>query len=123
MLREVLRDYPDNPDAAYSLGLLLVEMGRPEEGLGRLDAAAAGMPNNLRVHYNRGLLLQQLGRVDDAERALYRAMQIEPDNLDVLYALADHYLKRGKLYDLAFEDFSELPLERCSGDCHCKETP
>jgi tetratricopeptide (TPR) repeat protein len=32
-----------------------------------------------------------------AEVALLAALEIEPDSLDYLYALADHYLKRGKL--------------------------
>ena len=31
LLREVLQHYPDNADAAYSLGLLLVEMGQVDE--------------------------------------------------------------------------------------------
>jgi tetratricopeptide (TPR) repeat protein len=30
-----------------------------------------------------------------AETALLRAVELEPDNLDYLYALADHYVKRG----------------------------
>jgi tetratricopeptide (TPR) repeat protein len=33
----------------------------------------------------------------DAEAALLGALEIDPANLDYLYALADHYLKRGNL--------------------------
>jgi tetratricopeptide (TPR) repeat protein len=48
------------------------------------------------VHYNLGLLLQSLERPPEAEAALMRALELEPENLDYLYALADHYLKRGE---------------------------
>ena len=59
--------------------------------------AAKGLPGRGRVHYNLGLLLQQLKLDAAAEAALLTALEIEPDSLDYLYALADHYLKRGKL--------------------------
>ena len=35
--------------------------------------------------------------VVEAEAALLRALEIQPNSLDYLYALADHYLKRGRL--------------------------
>ena len=37
-----------------------------------------------------------------AEAAMLRALEVEPTNIDYLYALADHYLKRGDL-ELALE--------------------
>jgi predicted CXXCH cytochrome family protein len=101
LLREVVRDYPDNPDAPYSLGLLLVEMGRPDDAVDQLRRAVTLESRNARGHYNLGLLLQQLGRPEEAEQELLRATELQPSNLDVLYALADHYLKRGRLDDAA----------------------
>lgn len=55
------------------------------------------MPNRARIHYNAGLLLQQLKSHSKAEASLLRALEIEPDSMDYLYALADHYIRRGKL--------------------------
>jgi tetratricopeptide (TPR) repeat protein len=97
LLREVLEDYPENGEAAYSLGLLLVEMGRPGEALAYLEQAADRLPQRTRIRYNLGLLWQQLGRMDEAETALRAALEAEPDNLEYMFALADHYLKRGDL--------------------------
>jgi tetratricopeptide (TPR) repeat protein len=96
LLREVLDADPEMYEAAYSLALLLVEMNRPPEAAEFLARAAEGMPERSRVHYNLGLLLQSLERQPEAEAALTRALELEPESLDYLYALADHYLKRGE---------------------------
>jgi len=55
------------------------------------------MPGRDRVHYNLGLLLQYLQRDAEAEAALLKALKLDTDSMDYLYALADHYMKRGKL--------------------------
>jgi tetratricopeptide (TPR) repeat protein len=96
LFREILAAYPEMHETAYSLGLLLAEMNRFEEAAGYLEQASRGMPGRARVHYNLGLLLQQLGRIEEAETALRRAVDAEPDSLDLLYALADHHLRRGE---------------------------
>jgi tetratricopeptide (TPR) repeat protein len=97
LLREVLNDYPDLHDAAYSLALLLVEMGQPDDAIRYLRQASDGMPDRARVHYNLGLLEQTLGHLTESEAALRRALALEPDNLDYMFALTDHYVKRGYL--------------------------
>jgi len=97
LLREVVNVQPELYEVQYSLGLLLAEKKKYAEAARHLEIAAAGLPDRARVQYNLGLLLQHLKRDMDAEAALLGALEIEPDNLDYLYALADHYLKRGKL--------------------------
>ena len=97
LLREVVADHPGQYEVQYSLGLLLAEKKKYAEAARHLVIAAKGLPGRGRVHYNLGLLLQQLKRDAAAEAALLTALEIEPDSLDYLYALADHYLKRGKL--------------------------
>ncbi len=96
LLREALEAYPDRSDVAYNLGLLLAEMGRIEEAVEFLGRASDGQPDRARVHYNYGLALQAVGRLDDAEAALLEAVGVEPENLDFLFALGDHYLRRGQ---------------------------
>jgi tetratricopeptide (TPR) repeat protein len=95
LLREVLEDYPDQYETAYSLGLLLAEMERFEDAAKYLEIASRGLPDRPRILYNYGLVQQYLGR--DAETPLARAVELDPNNLDFLYALADHYIKRGLL--------------------------
>ena len=96
LLRELVRDYPEDADAAYMLGLLVVETGKPDEGIRWLTRAAEARPRDARVRYNLGLLLQQQGRLDEAGRALRRAVELEPRGLDYLHAYADHLARRGR---------------------------
>jgi tetratricopeptide (TPR) repeat protein len=97
LFREVIAAYPQMHEIAYSLGLLLTEMKKYNQAVVYLEKAAKGMSEYARVHYNLGLLLQYLQRDADAETALLKALELDTDNLDYLYALADYYLKRGKL--------------------------
>jgi tetratricopeptide (TPR) repeat protein len=97
LLREVVGAHPELYEVQYSLGLLLAERKKYQEAAGYIETAADGLPGRARVRYNLGLLLQQLKREMAAEAALLAALEIEPENLDYLYAVADHYLKRGKL--------------------------
>jgi tetratricopeptide (TPR) repeat protein len=96
LLRDVVRDYPEQYEATYSLGLLLAEMNRIDDAVEFLSRASSGMPDRGRAHYNYGLALQAVGRLPEAEGALRRAADVEPDNPDFLYALGDHYLRRGQ---------------------------
>jgi len=50
----------------------------------------------VRIRYNLGLLLQQMGRLDEAEAVFRDALRVAPDDLSVMYALADHLIKRGR---------------------------
>jgi tetratricopeptide (TPR) repeat protein len=97
LLREVLAAQPQMYEIAYSLGLLLSEMKKYNQAVVYLGKASKGMPGRARVHYNLGLLLQYLRRDAEAEAALLKALKLEADSMDYLYALADHYMKRGKL--------------------------
>jgi tetratricopeptide (TPR) repeat protein len=99
LLREVITDYPDRTDVTYSLALLLAEMNRHEECAQLLSAVARVMPEAARVHYNLGLTLQHLRRDSEARKALRHAVELDPTNGDYLFALADHYLRRGKPED------------------------
>ena len=75
----------------------MAEEKRYEEAVQYLQRAAVNLPQRARIHYNIGLLLAHLKRDSEAEAALQRTLEIEPDNLDFLYALAEFYIKRGRL--------------------------
>jgi predicted CXXCH cytochrome family protein len=96
LLRQILDGHPDRFDTAYSLGLLLAEMNRYDEAAAYLERASKGMPDRPRVFYNLGLAFQYLGRSGEAEVALRHAVELEPSDVDFMYALADHYVKRGE---------------------------
>jgi tetratricopeptide (TPR) repeat protein len=96
LLREVVEAFPEVYEAAYSLGLLLAEKKQYPEAAVFLRKAAQGLPERHRIQYNLGLLLQHLKRDNEAETALLKTLDLEPDSIDYLYALADHYIKRGQ---------------------------
>jgi tetratricopeptide (TPR) repeat protein len=110
LLREVVDRHPELYEVQYSLGLLLAEKKKYHDAAGHLEIAAQGLPGRARVLYNLGLLQQHLKRDMEAEAALLGALEIEPDNLDYLYALADHYLKSGKLFKA--RDIAEQMVEK-----------
>jgi len=76
--------------------LLLAEKKDYKTAARYLQKAAQTMPQRSRIHY-KGLLLQHLNRLEGAEESLKTASQLEPLNEDYLYALADFYIKTGRL--------------------------
>jgi Tfp pilus assembly protein PilF len=97
LLRQVLVSQPELYEVHYSLGLLLAEEKKYVDAEQHLSKAAKGMPHRARIHYNLGLLQQYLKKDSAAEASLLTALDIQPDQIDFLYALADFYLKRGRL--------------------------
>ncbi len=65
MLREVLEAYPNEHQVAYSLGLLLAEMGRYPEAETWLTRAAAGMPGHPGAQRNLAEIRRYLMSIGD----------------------------------------------------------
>jgi Tfp pilus assembly protein PilF len=97
LLRQAIAGQPELHEVHYSLGLLLAEQKNYEEAEHYLAKAANGMPARARIHYNLGLLQQYIKKDAAAEASLITALELEPDQMDFLYALADFYVKRGRL--------------------------
>jgi tetratricopeptide (TPR) repeat protein len=114
LLRDVVTTHPEMYEIHYSLGLLLAEKKQYEESAGHLIIASQGMPNRARIHYNLGLLLQYLKRDAEAEAALGQALELDSENLNYLYALADFYLKKGRIQkakDIAEQIVAKHPTQ------------
>ena len=95
LLREVVQDDPELHEAAYSLGLLLAEMGRLDEAAKMLGSAADGMPGYARPRYNQALALLKLKRYEEGEKALLQVVRQEPENPEYFTTLANLYLGFG----------------------------
>jgi predicted CXXCH cytochrome family protein len=97
--REALRIEPANGNTAYSLGLLLAELGRSEESIVMLRQASKNMEHSAtrnRVRYNLGLSLLRQKCWDEAEKELAAVVQSEPKNIAFVYALMVLYLQQGE---------------------------
>ena len=97
LLARAVTAYPQNGDLLYSQGLLLAEMKRYTEAEQALSTAVPLLPSNPAVHTNRALILEQLNRHEEAEQELKAALKIDPATPKALFALADLYVRTGRL--------------------------
>lgn len=111
LLREVTEQEPTLYEAAYSLGLLLAEMGRYEDAATYLGRAAAGM-RYPRAYYNQGQAFLALRRPARAEQAFLNGLALVPGDEQLFVALANLYLQSGRADEaraLAEETLRETP--------------
>ncbi|HEX7918707.1 MAG TPA: tetratricopeptide repeat protein [Gemmatimonadales bacterium] len=69
---------PEDASLLLDLGITLSRAGRPDEALGPLAQAQAGLPRNFRVPYWQGLVALQLSRPADAREAFGRFLSLVP---------------------------------------------
>jgi tetratricopeptide (TPR) repeat protein len=96
LLLDVLADRPQMHEAAHMLAHVLTERERHAEAADYLRQVTEALPDQSRIYLELGLAEGAAGRNEAAESALLRALQLEPDNLDYLFALADHFVRRGE---------------------------
>ena len=83
---------PNPSEQPYvNLGNLLMEQGRPQEAIGRLEKAVALAPGNAFCRLALGNAYLRTRQLEGAQRELEKATQLEPDNAAAHYQL-------GKLY-------------------------
>jgi tetratricopeptide (TPR) repeat protein len=68
-------------------GQALIDLGRANEALRRIDAALAASPRLTAAVYERGVALFELCRFDDARRAFEKVLAATPDHAHALYHL------------------------------------
>ena len=77
------------------MGSLLVESGRPDEGLPNLLEAAKLAPADFRMHRALGKAYTHLNRPQEARRELEKAVELAPADAPVHFMLAQVYRKLG----------------------------
>jgi tetratricopeptide (TPR) repeat protein len=76
---EVLRSAPKHFDALHLLGVLALQTGRPERGVGLIAKAIEINPNVAGVHSNLANGLKDLNRLDEALASYGSAIALKPD--------------------------------------------
>jgi Flp pilus assembly protein TadD len=87
LLKEAIAIEPDNADARYSLGLLLVRQRDYAGALELLRRAHELAPDNARYAYVYAVALNSTGAPAEATALLERAHQQHPTDRDILMAL------------------------------------
>ncbi|MEO0192752.1 MAG: tetratricopeptide repeat protein [candidate division WOR-3 bacterium] len=95
ILREAIRENPDDPSAHEALGVFLAESGRLWEAEAEFRKALSLDPNNPQYHYNLGKLLKERKKYKDSEREYREAIRLDPDYADAHFNLANLLLEFG----------------------------
>ncbi|HEX7953032.1 MAG TPA: GNAT family N-acetyltransferase, partial [Burkholderiales bacterium] len=90
--RAILEAEPKHADAAYLLGVILLQQRKFDAAEHQLRLAIGLQPNVAMLHYNRGLALQQLGRHEEALACFNSAIALKPD-YDLALAQLNSILK------------------------------
>ncbi len=95
-LQQGLKLDPSMANGWLMLGMSDFNLYRPAEALAPLHKYVAARPDDLQGHYYLGLSLLSLGWCSQAEQSLIAARRIAPRNVDVLYHLAECYLREAQ---------------------------
>ena len=108
---------PDFPDAHYSLGLVLAQTGKLDEGIAHLQKAAAASPDDFEYRHNLGRALAAAGRFGEAiphfEQAVWASGGRGLQSLDML---ASMYAEVGRFREAAQAARRALDLATQQGD-------
>ncbi|MBE0571718.1 MAG: tetratricopeptide repeat protein [Ignavibacteriaceae bacterium] len=107
---DLIQNHPEYTQGEYYLGLLYAEQKKYKEAAEVLEKATLKSDVNPRIFYNLGLIYQYLNNNSKAETSLLKANQLSQNEFDVLYALADFYIKAGD-YTKAMNYAEELKIK------------
>ncbi len=96
LLRQALRDYPDQPDALHLLGLVAHQMGRTETGIQLIERALKASPNASGFQANLAELYRRAGNSRRAIELGLSAVALKPDHADAQFNLGLALLDDGQ---------------------------
>jgi tetratricopeptide (TPR) repeat protein len=98
ILREVLRDEPENGDAHLLLGSALALVPQRTESLQELEKAVELQPSSAVAHFSLGTVQARFGDSDAARQSFTKALQLDPKLAEAHVSLA---MILGQQQDLA----------------------
>ena len=88
-LSEILKKFPDDPNALRLSGVSSLEQGKPEVALIPLQKAIRVAPEFLQAHENLAQAWTQLGDLKKAETCFKKCLEIDPSNFTNWKSLGD----------------------------------
>lgn len=107
LIDALLEKSPDDTDAHYLLGLVLLQEGNPEQAIPWLQKAQQQAPDNTTCLCNLGVALFRAGQTEAAADYLKQALQRRPDYVQARYSLGSVYIANQQP-ELAEEQFRKL---------------
>lgn len=83
--RKILSNCPNNFDSTHLLGVLCIQIGRPNDAIRMISRAITLEPNAANAHNNLGNALKQAGHYAEALESYDRAMRIKPGFANALF--------------------------------------
>jgi tetratricopeptide (TPR) repeat protein/2-polyprenyl-3-methyl-5-hydroxy-6-metoxy-1,4-benzoquinol methylase len=95
--QQALTADPQHIGSLHHLGLIAIQIGRPEVGVDMVGRALALNERNAELHQDMGFALVALGRIADAVEHAERALALKPDCVNAHLLLGDVFLRQHKL--------------------------
>ena len=98
-MRRAVRINP-NPtffDDRISLGFILLQQGKLNEAIARLNEVIKGKPDSARVHYFLAVALEKQKKYDDAIKSLTNTLKLDPNYPEASKMMGSLLLATGKL--------------------------
>ncbi len=116
--REVLRVWPDFPEAHYGLGIIMLRLGKLPEAAEHFEQALHLRPDFPEVHNNLGMIFKRQKRYEKAVEQFQEALKYKPDLLEAHTNLGVTLSIMGR-YEEALDQFQEaLRIKPDSADTH-----
>ena len=103
-------------DAHYNLGVLLQQLGRPEEAITTYEKARKINPNRVEVLNNLGGLYEKKGELDKALELLEAALKMDSTKPSLYNNLGNAQLKKGRIREAIPNYQKALEYARAYGD-------
>ncbi len=95
LLRQAMREFPENPELLYARGLLQEARGEADEALKTYISVLSGNPDHLLAHYRLAIVELKRNRPASAAVELRRLILANPDDLAAFKALGYAYHREG----------------------------
>ena len=99
LYRRAERQAPDDVRAAYSLAVIDMQRGRPDQAQQRLESVVALDPGLFHAWHNLGAASQQLRRWERAAQAYGQALTLRPDAAETRHGLATALAALGRIQE------------------------
>jgi tetratricopeptide (TPR) repeat protein len=116
LYRQVLQQWPGQPDALNLLGVIANQVGRGEVAIDLIGQALAKLPNEPDFHGNFAAACQATGRVADSIRHYREAVRLKPDHVIYQVLLSEGLQQEGK-----FDEALSIAIEAQRRDPYSAE--
>ncbi len=118
LYRQVLRTWPDHPDALHLMGMLAYQVGRSDVAVELINKAIATRPSDAEFYHDLGNVLEAQGKTADAAACFRKAILQKPDHVDAHFNLGAMLHAQGKLVDAAASYANALAIDPDLADAH-----